>query len=223
MRTVSQVTRAVPAIPVWPATIHQSHCTPLAHATGAHPEASDHPVHPDLLAPREPREALVPLALLAMVAALDLPDLPVLLERKAGMVVLAQLEKPVPVVPLEAREMPEPPVAREMLALLVPLETAVLPAKLAALVQLADPVQLAPLAVPAREEEPDHLVQLEARAQMPNTAHAHTAPPLPKHQVRPWIDSDRDFNDIHPIVVSCFFRLFVLLVVVSFSASDNAI
>lgn len=166
---------ANPAMLVYPAylaTIHQSHCRPMADADGAHP---DHPAHPAPLDPLDPlarKEALDPLAALAKMAALAQPDPLVKLDLPAE-TDIPDLQATKEATPLQAaKETMAVPVQLAAPAQPVPMAIVARLAKLAVLAVQAQLVVPAVQEMQAKKEPTVPLVQLAVPAQMPNIVHA---------------------------------------------------
>jgi len=189
-----------------PATMHQSTCTPMDNAFGAHPDHLVPLAQPDPLDLLDPKEALVHLAALAKMAALALLDPPDPLAPLAQMANPDQLEALAPTRLLAAKAMLDLREPMEKLVPEVPTATVALQDTLAQLDPLAQP---APLVAPARTEKKDPLDQLVPRVvpdQTPNTVLALTARRNIKHPDFHWIR--RGSNDF-PLdsLVKCFLLL----------------
>jgi len=169
------------------ATIHQSNCTPMDNAFGAHPDHLVNLAHPDPLDLLDPKEALVPLAALAKTAALALLDPPDPLAQPAQMANPDQLEALAPTRLRAAKVTLDPKEPMENPAQEVPTATVALQEKLAQLDPVAHP---APLEAQARTEKKDPTAQLVPRVvpdRTPSTVLALTAPRNIKHPDFHWI------------------------------------
>jgi len=170
-----------------PATIHQSTCTAMDNAFGAHPDHLVNLAHPDLLDLLDPKEALVPLAALAKMAALALLDPPDPLAQPAQMANPDQLEAQVPTRLRAAKVTLDPKEPMENPAQEVPTATVALQEKLAQLDPLAHPAPLEALARTAKKDPTAPLAPRVALDRTPNIVLALTAPRNIKHPDIHWI------------------------------------